>query len=88
MEGEVFKKEDWWHLYEDRFVTEIKERKDMVRSLNRLDQLLKEGKVVRLFCYCKHVWFCHRSLIGNEMKSRGHEVDFRPVEIVEQMSLF
>lgn len=82
------KKEEWWGFYEERFVQEMNKRNDLVRSLNRLDRLLQEGKLIRFFCYCKHVCFCHRSLIGKEMIVRGHEVDFRPVELVEQLSLF
>jgi uncharacterized protein YeaO (DUF488 family) len=82
------KKQDWWHLYEQRFLKEMKERNDLVRALDRLDKRLEQGQLVRVFCYCKEVCYCHRYFVGKEMQERGHEVDFRRVEVVEQMSLF
>lgn len=78
----------WWDWYVEIFSKEMKERKDLVRALIRLEQVLQEGKEVRLFCYCKEVQFCHRSLIGKEMVKRGFEVDFRSEKRIEQLSLF
>lgn len=81
-------KEDWWGMYEERFLNEMKTRKDLVRALDRLEQRLKEGKNITLYCYCKDVAFCHRRYIGEEMERRGFEVDFRRLVKQEQLSLF
>ncbi|MFF2532212.1 DUF488 family protein [Brevibacillus sp. NPDC058079] len=85
---EFDKKEAWWHLYEARFLKELHERKDMVRALSRLDQRLRAGELIRLFCYCKDVCYCHRSFVGRDMEGRGHSVDFRRIPKSEQLSLF
>ncbi|WPS85551.1 DUF488 family protein (plasmid) [Brevibacillus halotolerans] len=79
---------DWWHLYAERFLKEMKERNDMVRALHRLNMRLRQGELVRVFCYCKDVCYCHRSFIGKDMENRGHKVDFRPIVVFEQISFF
>lgn len=73
-------KDAWWTLYVRDFTWELNNRKDMIKALNRLKSLLKEGKEVFLFCYCKDTYRCHRSLVGEHMKSLGFEVDFRDKE--------
>jgi uncharacterized protein YeaO (DUF488 family) len=85
---ESSEKIEWWHLYEKRFLREMNERLDMVRALDRLDTCLKQDELVRLFCYCKDVCYCHRRFVGTEMQNRGHVVDFRRIEIFEQLRLF
>jgi hypothetical protein len=72
-------KENWWHLYEPRFIREMQERVELIRALRWLEWLLKEGIDIRVFCFCKDVDGCHRGLVGNEMIRRGCEVDFRRI---------
>lgn len=88
---EYEKIEDWFPLYEERFIKEIQERDDMVRALRKLEKRIQEGCEIRLFCFCKNEQFCHRRLIGEELIKRGYEVDWcrKPVEpVLEQLSLF
>lgn len=84
-------KDAWWILYKRDFSLEVNNRKDMIKALERLQILLKEGKKICLFCYCKDVNRCHRGIIGQHIKSLGFEVDFRDKEDKEkliQMSIF
>lgn len=68
---------EWWPEYVQQFIAEMRSRPDMVRALARLEQVLRDGVHVRLFCYCKDVRYCHRLLIGEEIVRRGMNVDFR-----------
>jgi len=86
-------KEDWFPLYEERFLKEIQQRIDMVHMFNQLERKSKNGKKFILFCYCKDIEFCHRKFIANEFIRRGCEVDLRKKngkqeETIEQLSLF
>lgn len=87
-EREILKSKDisplsedaWWIFYEKEFNRELRSRKDMVEAINTLQERLKEGKSIYLFCYCKDVHSCHRGLVGAYLKSLGIEVDFREIE--------
>lgn len=81
-------KENWFPLYEERFLKEIKERNDLVRALKKLEKRIQQGIDIRLFCYCKDHHFCHRKYIGMELEKRGHEVDWCEKKVIEQLSLF
>lgn len=85
-------KEDWFPLYEERFLKEIKHRTDMVHMFNQLERKSKNGKTFILYCYCKDIEFCHRKYVAEEFMIRGCEVDLRKKEAVkkevEQLSLF
>jgi uncharacterized protein YeaO (DUF488 family) len=81
-------KENWFPLYEERFLKEIKERDDLVRALRKLEKRIEQGMDIRLFCYCKDHHFCHRKYIGEELEKRGHAVDWCKKETTEQLSLF
>jgi len=85
---ELGEKENWFSLYEERFLKEIKERDDLKRAIVKLERRIKEGVDIRLFCYCKDADFCHRKYIGQELEKRGYEVDWCKKETVEQMSFF
>lgn len=85
----------YWSLYEKSFKQEMLNRPDMVRALKRLGERLNNHEEIYAFCYCKDVCRCHRGLIGQHMRERGFEVDFRRVETVQkeksvlnQLSLF
>ncbi|WCK57152.1 DUF488 family protein (plasmid) [Aneurinibacillus sp. Ricciae_BoGa-3] len=85
----------WWHLYKKEFISELVERPDMVRAIERLADKLDKGVEVYLFCYCKNVCRCHRGLVGEHMESKGYLVDFRKQEepkpqetLPAQLSLF
>lgn len=87
-------KQDWWRFYEARFLKEMAQRDDLIRALSRLEARLKNGELVRVFCFCKDVCYCHRSFIGYDMEKKGYEVDFRRLEVksdanqAEQLTLF
>jgi uncharacterized protein YeaO (DUF488 family) len=49
-----------WEEYEERYLKEIKGKKDAVR---KLVQLVKQKKVVTLLCCEKDDKFCHRRLL-------------------------
>ena len=67
----------WWELYKIKFNIEINKRVDMRKALNRLEEVLKEGKEVYLFCFCKDTCKCHRILIGKYIEERGYKVNYR-----------
>lgn len=79
---------DWFHLYEEKFRKEMRERNDMIRALNKVEKRVREGKLIRLFCYCKDELYCHRRLIGEELISRGYEVNWCKRKKLEQLTLF
>lgn len=70
----------WWYLYEDAFMLELQNRKDMIKAVKRLKERLLKGEDIYLFCYCKDVCSCHRGLIGKYIEKDGFEVDYRRIE--------
>lgn len=81
-------KENWFHLYEERFLKEIKQRDDLIRALKKVEKRIQEGNHIRMFCFCKDQNYCHRKYIGQELEKRGYQIDWCQKTIVEQMSLF
>lgn len=66
----------WWELYKVKFNYELKNRPDMRKALARLEELLKEGKEIYLFCFCKDVNKCHRLLVGKYIEEKGYLVSY------------
>ena len=86
--AEYTSKSDWWEMYEQAFLFEMEDRIELKHALSRLRNILQEGKLVRLFCYCPDVHHCHRQYIGKWAEKQGFEVDYREKPQTEQLSLF
>ncbi len=56
-----------WEEYEERYLKEIEEKKEV---LKRLLDLIKEKKVVTLLCAEKEDRFCHRRLLKEYIENR------------------
>lgn len=67
----------WWELYRVKFNYELENRPDMKKALNRVEELLREGKDIFLFCFCKDTNKCHRLLVGKHIERKGYEVNYR-----------
>lgn len=78
----------WWFLYKPRFKEELKRRNDVKKGINIIQQEIKHGKNVYLFCYCKDLERCHRILVGEYLEEMGMEVDFRKKEEKNNTNFF
>lgn len=65
--------EDYWPKYVEMFQQELKQ-KSKLSALRRVWQLSSQGVSVALFCYCQSPEHCHRTLIGDFLKSHGASV--------------
>lgn len=74
--------EDYWHQYVEMFREELKQ-KPKLSSLRHLWQLSSQGVTVALFCYCQSPEHCHRSLVGDFLRSHGADV----IEYVPQQGV-
>ena len=63
----------YWPLYVDRFQEELK-TEEKLKALRRLWRLTAQGKTVLLLCYCPRPEHCHRSLVGEFLKTHGANV--------------
>jgi uncharacterized protein YeaO (DUF488 family) len=76
--------EKYWPIYSDLFQDELKSEEKLV-TLRQLWSLSSKGISVVLFCYCPNPATCHRSLVGNFLRSHGANV----IEYVpQQIGLF
>ena len=55
---------DDWHKFKSKFNEELKTRKDLIYSINKLVKLLKINKDVYILCHEYNGMFCHRQLIA------------------------
>lgn len=79
--------EEWWPLYEKRFMAELK-MESRVQALREVYKKLLRGEDVVLMCYCKDHRYCHRRLVGEFFKDYGVEAtELNPIK-VEQLNLF
>lgn len=59
-----------------KYVLEFrKEMLKMQKSIDRIDELLSDGKDVMLVCYCSSKK-CHNVLLSDYIKELGHKVKF------------
>lgn len=79
--------DEWWHLYEKRFLKELDTEEKLV-SLREIYKKLLSGKNIVLLCFCKDHRYCHRRLVGEFFKP--FEVDAIELNQIkeEQLSLF
>ncbi|MHA7743896.1 DUF488 family protein, N3 subclade [Priestia aryabhattai] len=79
--------EEWWGLYEKRFLKEM-ESEEKKKGLREVYKRLLIGKNVVLVCFCKDHRYCHRRLVGEFFKPYDVEaVELNPVS-QDQLSLF
>lgn len=74
----------WWVLYKPIFEKELEIRKDVKKGIKIIKNDIQSGKDVYLFCYCKDVDRCHRTLVGKYLEQMGFKVDFRREKIEEE----
>ncbi|HDR7805742.1 MULTISPECIES: DUF488 family protein, N3 subclade [Bacillus] len=78
---------EWWDLYEKRFLVEMK-NDEKLRGLRDVYKKLLMGKNVVLVCFCKDHRYCHRRLVGEFFKPYGVEaIELNPIS-QDQLSLF
>jgi len=65
--------EDYWPQYVEMFQQELKQRSKLA-ALRRIWKLSSKGVRVVLFCYCQSPEHCHRSLVGDFLRSHGAKV--------------
>jgi len=79
--------QSWWPIYQARFEEELNTREKR-EALIQLWQLLKAGKKIALLCYCPDANYCHRTIIGNLLRSKGVEVIEINPPVLYQLPLF
>lgn len=79
--------EEWWHLYEKRFLEELTTDEKVV-GLRDVYKKLLIGTNVVLLCFCKDHRYCHRRLVGEFFKPFGVDAIELNRITEEQLSLF
>lgn len=51
-----------------------KEMEHMVYSLNKIEELINNGKDIALICYCVDYRFCHRKILANYFKKKDIQI--------------
>lgn len=79
--------EEWWHLYEKRFLEEM-ESEEKLKGLREVYKRLLVGRNVVLVCFCKDHRYCHRRLVGEFFEQYGVIAkELNPVP-TDQLSIF
>jgi uncharacterized protein YeaO (DUF488 family) len=85
--------EEWWPQYEEAFKEELTSRAK-INQLRELWNLVNQGKVIALICFCQDDKYCHRRLIAELMSKSGiNAYEYRPPSVgkgavIDQPSLF
>ncbi len=85
--------EEWWPQYEEAFKEEMTSR-TKTNQLRELWNLINDGKVIALICFCADDKYCHRRLVAEFLEKSGIKTqEFSPqlietIETPEQPSLF
>ncbi len=67
-----YKKNNNWEWYVKEFQLEMQTRKDMIKAINRLKEILDDEEDVYLICYEKDYTKCHRNLIARKLQQEGY----------------
>ena len=67
-------KNNWFDDYKKVYMNQLKNNKLALNDLSEIKKILESGKDVCLYCFCRNVENCHRSIIGNLFKNKGFEV--------------
>jgi uncharacterized protein YeaO (DUF488 family) len=79
--------QEWWPLYENVFLSELREE-EKLKSLRDIYKKLLQGKDIVLLCFCMDHRYCHRRLVGEFFEPYGvTAVELNPIK-EEQLSLF
>ncbi len=62
--------QEWWHLYEEQFIKDLN-----WGMIKKLMALVKSGKTIALFCFCRNVDYCHRSIVAKILQEQGAAVE-------------
>ena len=65
---------DWFIEYAKRFQYDIQHRPGLRDAIMQLEQLAQENTVL-LVCFCAEPNQCHRSLLAEELRRRGANVE-------------
>ncbi|HNX28019.1 MAG TPA: DUF488 family protein [Syntrophomonadaceae bacterium] len=85
--------EDWWPQYEEAFKEEMTSR-IKINLLRELWNLVDQGKVIALICFCPDDKYCHRRLVAEILAKSGiktkeyHPPVVEKIEVIDQPSLF
>ena len=60
--------DDWWHLYEKKFISEM-ETEEKLQGLRAIYKKLLLGHTIILICFCEDHRICHRRLVGDFLKN-------------------
>lgn len=79
--------DEWWPLYEKRFMNEMKTA-EKLHGLRAVYKRLLMGRNIVLICFCDDHRICHRRLVGEFFEQFGVEpIELNPIK-TEQISLF
>ena len=67
-----YKQNNNWEWYVKEFQLEMQTRKDMIKAINRLKEILDDEEDVYLICYEKDYTKCHRNLIARKLQQEGY----------------
>ena len=66
--------EGWWNVYKGIFQKELQSTEKQL-GLALVRDYVHDGFNVNLICYCSDYKQCHRSLVAEELRKMGVEVD-------------
>ena len=69
--------EDWFIEYKRRYKKEVQGNERALARMRDIKKLLDSGKDVVLLCYCRDVYKCHRSIVGEAYEYVGIEVIYK-----------
>ena len=67
-----YKQNNDWEWYVKEFQIEMQTRKDMIKAIDRLKEILDDEEDVYLICYEKDCTRCHRNLIAKRLQKEGY----------------
>ena len=67
-------KDNWFDDYRKVYLNQLKNNSEALKDLSEIKLLLEEGKNVCIYCFCRKVELCHRSIIANMFIKKDFEV--------------
>lgn len=68
---------NWFDEYKRRYKYEIQSNEIALQHMRHIKEQLLKGIDIVLFCYCRDVYKCHRSIIGEAYEAVGIEVIYK-----------
>lgn len=66
---------DKYDEFKDLYLSEMNEREDYQKALNRIMEMAREGKSIVLFDDCDNNKYCHLNILKDELSNKGYRVD-------------